>query len=200
MTVPVSRTSAWESVAFESLRTLVQAVPFSFQSHVPDPGLALVVGRTAHQAPPWVQTLDCGFSPVFAETGRGVRVVQVRSAKGAVGAIPASLATFGAATAAAAGATATSELIKSSAWVAANSRTAARPLRVVERSIDRFSQGRSGNNLGERASRRTDGYSALLGLIGQVPYCTFVPNRCRRAPEGCGFPGSLDPPTSPFAR
>ena len=36
------------------------------------PGVAAVVGRTAHQAPPCVQTLDCGFSPVFAETGSAV--------------------------------------------------------------------------------------------------------------------------------
>ena len=76
MTVPVSSTSACVSVLDESFKTLVQAVPLSFQSHVPEPGDTAVVGRTAHQSPPWVQTLDCGFSPVFAEIGRGSRVAQ----------------------------------------------------------------------------------------------------------------------------
>ena len=82
MIVPVSRTSAWVSVLFESFRTLVQVVPVSFQSQVPELETPLVAGRTAHQEPPCVQTLDCGFSPVFAETGSAVSVSQVSDANG----------------------------------------------------------------------------------------------------------------------
>ena len=59
-----------------SFRTLVHVVPLSFQSHVPDPGDR---SRRQHGPPVrrrCVQTLDCGFSPVFAEIGRGSSVAQ----------------------------------------------------------------------------------------------------------------------------